>query len=211
MATGRGAKLEKEAGLPVLRRRLALGWSESIATRGYCRTSVHELIASARLSRSTFYKCFGGKEESFVLVHGEALACLTSRLGTAIESGAAWQERVADAVRIALEEVARRPCEAQLLVGEPLAAGPRQGYCQELLIARFAPALAVGRSSSTLHPPPTTETAVLGGLIAIVSNRLRTGEAATLPAMAPELIEFVLAPYIGPEQARSVAYARAAS
>jgi AcrR family transcriptional regulator len=194
-----------------LRRRLARGWSELLARHGYGRTTVESLITAAGMSRNTFYDCFGSKEKSFVLVHGEALDCLTSRVRIAAARGASWEERVARGIEAALEEAARRPCEAWILVGEPFGAGPRWGFCQELLIGRFGPMLVAGRPSSTSHGSLFLETAVLGGLITIVSNRLRSDEAATLPALAPELVDFALTPYLDTDRARCKALAKAPS
>lgn len=194
--------MEGERRSPDLRRRLAGAWSELLATRGYGRTTVQGLIAAAGMSRNTFYDCLGGKEESFVLVHGEALDCLTSCVLAATARGESWEERVARGIEAALREAARRPCEAWILAGEPFAAGPRWGYCQELLIGRFGPMLVAGRPSSASHRSSFLETAVLGGLITIVSDRLRSDEAATLPALAPELVDFALTPYLGTDRAR---------
>lgn len=194
-----------------LRRRLACGWSELLAMHGYGQTTVQSLIAAVGMSRTTFYHCFGSKERSFVLVHGEALDSLTSCVRAATARGASWEERVARGVEAALKEAARRPCEAWILVGEPFAAGPRWGYCQELLIGRFGPMLVAGRPSSAPHGSLFLETAVLGGLITIVSNRLHSDEAATLPALAPELVDFALTPYLGTDRARCKTLARAMS
>jgi AcrR family transcriptional regulator len=194
-----------------LRRRLARGWSELLAMHGYGRTTVQHLVAATGVSRNTFYRCFGSKEKSFVLVHGEALDCLTSCVRAGTASGASWEERVAQGIEAALKGAARRPCEAWILVGEPFAAGPRWGYCQELLIDRFGPMLVAGRPSSGSPRPPCLETAILGGLVTIVSNRLRSDQAAALPALAPELVDFALTPYLGTGKARCKALARAPS
>ena len=188
-----------------LRRRLAAGLAESIAQRGYQRTTVRHIIASSGISRRAFYEHFGGKTEAFIGAHSEALACLTVRLSAAGAAETDWPRKVSAAIATALEEAARRPCQAQLLAGDPFAAGPRRGYCQELLVARFAPSLRAGRRASpTWRHPPILEEALLGSLLGIVSEHLRAGAARTLPSLSPTLTELVLSPYIGAEEAKRV-------
>jgi hypothetical protein len=79
-------------------------------------------------------------------------------------------------------------------------------YCHERLTARFAPALRRGRLAPDIEPPPSLEEALIAGLAGIVAGRLRNGEIASLPYLAPELTELVLTPYIGVAEAKRVAY-----
>jgi len=189
-----------------LNRRLALGWAESISIRGYRRTTVRDVIASSGVSRRTFYERFGGKTEAFVAIHAEALDRLADRVGAAAAVEPDWPGKVAAGIATGLREMAEEPCRAQLLLGDPLGAGPRMGYCQERLVARFAPTLAEGRRFGPASPPPQSlETALLGSLIEIVSSRLRSGSAQSLPDLAPQLTEFVLSPYLGSKEAKRIA------
>jgi AcrR family transcriptional regulator len=189
-----------------LSRRLARAWAESIAIRGYRRTTVRHLIESSGISRRTFYERFGGKEDAFVAIHAEVLASLATRLEGAVAVQPDWSRRVAAAVASALQSAASHPCEAQLLVGDPFTAGPRPGYCQEALAGRFAPSLALGRREAQAPPlPPGFEVALIGSLAGIFSNRVRSGSAHALPALGSPLTEFVLAPYLGSGEAKRVA------
>lgn len=189
-----------------LNRRLALGWAESISIRGYRRTTVRDVIASSGISRRTFYERFGGKTEAFVAIHAEALDWLADRVGAAAAVEPDWPGKVAAGIASGLREMTDEPCRAQLLLGDPLGAGPRMGYCQEQLVARFAPILAEGRRFGPAAPaPPSLEAALLGSLIEIVSSRLRSGSAESLPALGPQLTEFVLSPYLGSREAKRIA------
>lgn len=188
---------------PELNRRLAVGWAESISLRGYRRTTVRNVIESSGISRRTFYERFGGKTEAFVAIHAEALDWLADRVGAAAAVEPDWPGKVAAGIASGLQEMADEPCEAQLLLGDPLGAGPRMGYCQEQLVARFAPTLAEGRRFGPVSPPPPSlETALLGSLVEIVSSRLRSASARSLPALGPQLTEFVLSPYLGSMEAK---------
>ena len=189
-----------------LRRRLTAAWAESIAVRGYSRTTVQHLVDSSRISRSTFYDNFGSKDEAFVAIHTDALASLGMHVTVAAAAEPTWPRKVTSGLAAALEVAAGRPQEARLLVGDLFGAGPRMGYCHDLLLARFTPGLAAGRRSNRAPPLPSSlETALLGSLIGIVSSRVHSGVGDTLPALAPSMTEFILAPYLGVEKAKRTA------
>lgn len=171
--------------------------------RGYRRTTVQRLVELSGISRSVFYRHFEGKEDAFVKVHGEALA----RLGATVEAAAAsegeWPQRVRAGLTAALRALAENPDDAQLLLGDPMGAGPRVSYCQDALGACFGPCLAAGRGlASEAQPPPIVEAALVGALVGVVSSRLHDGAGGSLPALAEPLTEFVLVPYLGVAGAR---------
>ncbi len=186
-----------------MRRRLAAAWAESLPDRGYHGTTVQRLVDLSGVSRSVFYRHFASKEDAFVTIHSDALAWLTSRIYATTTDELGWSQQVAAGIATALEALAERPREARLLLGDPLSAGPRMGYREELLSARLSPSLARGRQAGRSPPPPRGIEAVLvGAMIGIVSNRVRSGAVRSLPTLAPELAEFVLAPYLGTAEAR---------
>lgn len=185
-----------------------MAWAESISIRGYNRTTVRHIVELSGISRSVFYRHFAGKEEAFLAVHADALTWLDSQLDVAARAEHDWSSRVAAALVAVLRAAVDHPREAQLLVGDPFGAGPANGYCHDLLVARFAPRLAAGRSSAQIALLPSTlETGLLGSLIGIVSARVRSELTHTLPALGQSLTEFVLTPYLGASEARRVALA----
>jgi hypothetical protein len=54
-------------------------------------------------------------------------------------------------------------------------------------------------------PPELTEQAVVGAAMAVVGGRLMEGDLSALPQLAPELIQIVLTPYLGGDEALRVA------
>jgi hypothetical protein len=50
--------------------------------------------------------------------------------------------------------------------------------------------------------PTTTEQALVGGIATTIADRLRFETPDALVATVPELVEFVLLPYLGPAEAR---------
>ena len=63
--------------------------------------------------------------------------------------------------------------------------------------------LRAGRPAHTgARPlPETTEEAVVGGISALIVRELGAGRAADLEKQLPQLVELVLAPYLGAEEA----------
>lgn len=188
-----------------LQARLVAAWAESIAARGYVRTTVRHIIALAHISRSTFYGAFKGKDDAFISIHRTTLDAFGRRVEHAAEGAPDWPSKIAVGMAAALEALARNSEQAQVLLGDPFA-GPRLGYCHDLLVERFAPCLAAGREQSNGPlPPPSLEIGLLGSVVEIANRRLRAGEAHALPDLAPSLTEFVLTHYVGAEQAERTA------
>ena len=59
-------------------------------------------------------------------------------------------------------------------------------------------------SAEAAELPDSTEDSLLGGLIALVSRSILAGEIETLEALLPDLVDFVLSPYLGPERAKQL-------
>ena len=90
---------------------------------------------------------------------------------------------------------------------EALSAGPAAVRHHEESQQAFVSLLRLGRdvSSEGRKLPEALEEAIVGGVFWIVYQRLAAGAEETLPALLPELIEFTLTPYLGPEAAREIA------
>lgn len=204
-----GPVLRRDSRAPLgsteVRRRLAEAWAEALPVHGYRRTTVRHLLALSGISRSAFYGHFAGKEDAFVAVHGDALAWLAARVGGAADREPEWPRRVAAGLATALQLLAENPRYARLLLGDLFAAGPQTGYCHELLVDRFSPCLAAGRSTAAASDrdvPPRLEAVLLGSAIGLAESRLRAGEAERLPELTGPLTQFVLTPYLGAEAAQ---------
>lgn len=187
------------------RGRLTVAWAESIAIRGYRRTTVQHLVDLAGISRRVVYEIFDGKEDSFVSIHAALLGSLERCVEEAEEAESQWQHRVAAGLAAALRVAALRPHEAQLLVGDPFGAGPRMGYCHDLLVSLFSPRLAAGRRLTQARLPADLELGLLGGVIGVVSDRVRHRAGGALPGLAPSLTRLLLEPYVGAEEAQRAA------
>ncbi len=52
--------------------------------------------------------------------------------------------------------------------------------------------------------PAATDEAVVGGVASMLGRRILAKEAEQLPQLFPEILEFVLAAYLGAEEARRI-------
>lgn len=130
-------------------------------------------------------------------------ACAAQRAGRDYD----WPAQAAAAITTALDWAAADPIAANLLTNEALSAGGQGIARYRRLVDDLARRLYEGREqrpgSGAL--PPITERALVGGIVFLVAQYLDRGQAAELPEVAPEAIRFVLAPYLGVDEAMRVA------
>lgn len=183
------------------RRRILEGATSAFAREGYGAVSIRQIIEPVSVSRKTFYELFGGKAEVYLEAHAAALAELTIHVAEAGRHGD-WVEGAATGIAEALAFAAGAPERATLLVAP---AGSWAAHLEAQLVTRFSPSLRLGRRLTATAKPRTLEAAVIGGIVGVVARRLAIGRAEELPALAPELAEFALVPYIGQKAAREAA------
>jgi hypothetical protein len=122
-----------------------------------------------------------------------------------------WPDRAAEAIAAALRFAAEDPVSVRLLTSEALARGADGINRHERLIAYLSRSLVPGRRQRPDggRLPEITEDAIAGGIVMLVAQRIDRGEELELPAAAPDVIEFVLTPYLGAAEARRVGSAHA--
>jgi hypothetical protein len=147
--------------------------------------------------------------EDFAAAFESAFARLQVLLEMACVGEGPWHERAIAAVRQALEFAATEPDAASVLTNRALAEGADGVERYERLMAYLANLLEGGRAESPhgADLPATTERSIAGGVATIVANRVDRGGAGGLPRLLPEMVQFVLTPYLGAEEAKRIATA----
>lgn len=114
-----------------------------------------------------------------------------------------WPARVAAAIGAALDFAVADPGAANLLINEALAHGAPGFARYQRLISYFADHLLVGRQErcEDTRLPEITERALTSGVATLVAQRLDQDREDELTTLAPEVIQFVLTPYVGAERA----------
>jgi len=143
----------------------------------------------------------------FVAAFESAFARLQVRVEEACACEAEWPRAVAAGVRATFEFVAAEPEDADALTNAALAHGPEGVARHRRLVGYAARLLVPGRDEmvDAEAPPALLEQALAGGVAFLVAHRIAQGKEGELPGLASDVTEFVLAPYLGPEEARRVA------
>jgi hypothetical protein len=108
-----------------------------------------------------------------------------------------------------LDVLSRDPIVAGFYLVEPLSAGGK-------VAARYREAMQLLADGLRPEPVPSgagmevRDQALIGGVATLIVRRLNAGATDRLPELLPDLVELVLAPYLGREEARRIAASAAA-
>jgi AcrR family transcriptional regulator len=192
------------------RERLIAGLAEAVAEHGYSGTTIAHITRHAAVSRRTFYEHFSGKDECFVAAYETVMAELRARVAEAIEGETEdWPHAIKAGIAAMLGFLANEPHLARLCMVEALVAGPVVVERYDAAIRSFVPYFETGREG---RPPEvlarlssTTEEALVGGMVSLISRRIIAGRTEELEELLPDLVEFTLTPYLGSAEAARVA------
>jgi len=191
------------------RERLIAGIAEAIAEHGYSGTTIAHITRAAAVSRRTFYEHFESKDECFVAAYDAVMAELRERVSEAFEESEEWPQAIRAGIDAMLEFLAANPNLARLCMVEALVAGPAVVERYDAAIQSFVPYFQKGREG---RPPEvlsrlsaTTEEALVGGMVSLISRRIIAGKAEQLEDLLPDLVEFTLTPYLGSAEASKIA------
>jgi AcrR family transcriptional regulator len=191
------------------RERLIAGLAEAIDENGYAGTTIAHITRHAAVSRRTFYEHFAGKDECFVAAYDTVMAELRERVAKAFEEEDDWPHAVKGGIGAMLHFLAAEPHLARLSMVEALVAGPVMVERYDNAIQSFVPYFQSGREGRSpevlARLNPTTEEALVGGMMSLISRRIIAGKTAELEGLLPDLVEFTLAPYLGSKEAAEVA------
>jgi AcrR family transcriptional regulator len=192
------------------RRRLLDAMIETVALRGYDRTTVSRLLCSAEVEEAVFSEHFRDKHDCFLEAVDDLLCRAERSALEQFQRAVPWSERVSVALESLLCALANDPDGARVAFVEVLGAGPAACERHRAALALFTSLIEQGRSQSpnTEHLPPQTSEAIVGGIASIVHRRVLQGETSDLPSLHADLTYFALLPYLDHEQALLVAELR---
>jgi AcrR family transcriptional regulator len=190
------------------RQRLLFGTAGALAEHGYAAMTVEHVLERAGVSRTTFYDNFQNKRDCVLAAHEAAFNSLSSDLLRACAGETDWPSKVKAGVAAAMEFTAHGPEEALLLVIDAVAAEPalatRVVASNEFLVGLLRGGRDQIPNSAIL--PEVTERALIGAATSVVGGRLMAGETDSLSELEPQIVQVILMPYLGVEEARRVAY-----
>ncbi|HET9154423.1 MAG TPA: TetR/AcrR family transcriptional regulator [Solirubrobacterales bacterium] len=181
------------------RQRIIDAMIDSCAEKTYAATTITDIVARARISRTTFYKQFDDKRACFDAAIDHCIEQLQEVAACAHAGEGEPAEAVRKATTAVIEALAERPGLAQLLTGDAMAVDP-------MVIERYRgvtiPALEAlwsqGNGSAQAHSDPRL---AFGKAQVLILNQIAIGEADRLPELLPELVYLAVSPFGGHEAA----------
>jgi AcrR family transcriptional regulator len=193
------------------RERLIAGLAEAVAEKGYGGTTIADITRHAAVSRRTFYEHFDGKDECFVAAFDTVTAQMREQVDEAFKAEDEWPEATRAGIGAMLGFLASEPSLARLAMVEALVAGPVVVERYDAAVQTFLPYISAGREGRSKevldHLSDSTEEALVGGMVSLVSRRIVAGQTEELESLLPDLTEFTLSPYLGSSEAAKVARA----
>jgi AcrR family transcriptional regulator len=193
------------------RERLIAGLAEAVAEKGYGGTTIADITRHAAVSRRTFYEHFDGKDECFVAAFDTVTEQLRERVEVAFNAEEGWAAQITAGIEAMLVFLASEPNLARLAIVEALVAGPVVVERYDAAVQTFLPYLQAGREGRSkavlAHLSDSTEEALVGGMVSLISRRIVAGQTDDLETLLPDLVEFTVAPYLGNEEAAKLARA----
>jgi AcrR family transcriptional regulator len=189
--------------------RLIAGFASAVAEHGYNAVTITHITKAAAVSRRVFYANFEDKEACFLAAFDVVVAHIRELVAEAVEAAPDWPHQAIAAAREVLAFLASEPDLARLCLVEAQSAGPAVAGRFHNAVRELVPPLERGRAerSSERPLPPATEDSTIGALISLSARQVAAGKAEHLEDLLPAFTEFILAPYLGPDEAARLARA----
>jgi AcrR family transcriptional regulator len=191
------------------RERLIAATAELIAERDYAGVPITEIARRASVANRVFYENFKSKEDAFLAAYEAIADHLTELISAAAAPIEDWPGQVIAALRATIAFFDAEPKLARFFLVAPFISTPKiAAHCRERVAAAL-PYLEQGRDlhAGGAELPPSTEDSLLGGVVSQLTRSMLVGPGP-LASLLPDLIEFILTPYLGPREARRLALER---
>jgi AcrR family transcriptional regulator len=189
------------------RERIVTAMVDTVAEKGYNATTVADITKAASVSRRTFYEHFADKEACFLAAYEMVAEHIRTSIRAAAQSFTEWPQQVRAALATMLRFLAAEPELARLCMVEPVAAGGEIAARYRATMQDFVTILKAGRpehgGDRTL--PEATEETLVGGIASLIVREISAGRTEQLESLLPDLVELILAPYLGAEEAERLA------
>jgi TetR/AcrR family transcriptional regulator len=177
------------------RRRMYGAMVEAVATNGYGRTSVKQVVTLAGVSRRAFYEQFANKQECFLATLDLIAAQAIDSIGATYRATeGTFEQRLEAAFATFAEVVRRNPKGARVMLVEAPSAGPAgwEKLTETLNIfeRRLAASFAHAPDAGPL-PEPVTR-AIVGGLRRATFVRLLEERTEEMPALVGDMVSWTL-------------------
>jgi AcrR family transcriptional regulator len=169
--------------------------------RGYAAMTIGHITGEAGVSRAAFYEYFESKEQCFLAAYDSISEWFCKRVEEAVATEESWRDRIRIGAAEALRLLAANPLVAHLMTVEVPRAGRVARERQQVVLERFATAIRADHPGREGLPDDLADL-LLGGVVALIARYVDAGRAEQLPEATRVLVEYLLIPYIGAEEAR---------
>ena len=186
------------------RDRLLDAMAQSCAEKRYAEVSVADIVAAARVSRSTFYEIFPDKESCFLAAYDAILGrFITHVIKACQDPELTWPEQIELGIEASLDFLAAEPAFARMCIVDMFSAGPSalERYLSAVrLIAAFVDG---GRTQMPDREdvPESIATMAVSGAAVVIRAEIVTERTQELPRVGPDLLYSLLVPYMDREEA----------
>ena len=188
----------------VQRARLLEAMAEVVADHGLRGASASRVASRAGVSRETFVKQFEDPDDCFLALLDWMLDRAEELIFNAFSQAPSWRDGVLDGLESLLgfldqEPVRTRVCLLERVPANSTALEPRVRALDRLGL--LVDERAREELSLERQPPAAMFEATIGSVLVLLRRRLLNGDAPPFGALLGELVEVVVAPYLGPSAA----------
>jgi AcrR family transcriptional regulator/DNA-binding PadR family transcriptional regulator len=169
------------------------------AEEGYRELTVGVLVASAGVSRRTFYEFFSDREDCFLAAFEHAVDLLAERVLPAYESEREWDDRVRAGLAALLEYLDGEPALRRLLFVEALTAGPRVLARRTQILDRVTAVIDGGRAvgKAPAGVPALVGQGIAGATFGVIYGQVSERDPEPLIGLLGSLMATIVLPYRG--------------
>ena len=194
-------RIPAEAVAATQRDRLYDGLVHTVAEKGYGSARVSDICQAAGVTRPAFYALFEGKDDAFLATYRHGIAVVVDMMERAYREADEWRDGAREALRVLLEVLASVPAFATMALVEIDAVGPAARREQDRVLRRFDQFFADAPAPEGCPDVDELVAGVVGGIYGVIQRHIAAGRVRQLPGLLPALTYFMMAPYLGPEQA----------
>jgi AcrR family transcriptional regulator len=184
--------------------RILRGLASVVAEKGYPAMTVNDVASRASISLSTFYAHFADKEEAMLAAVDSGSAQMLATTLPAFRRAPDWPHAVRGAFGAMFAFCAAEPDYTTLGAIDVYAAGRRVLERRDQVIEGMQALLVPGYELEPSASPIAAE-AIGGAIYSMIYDQVRRGATGSMQELAPLATYVTLAPFIGAEEACTVA------
>jgi AcrR family transcriptional regulator len=184
--------------------RIELATMAIVARDGFAEAGIAEIAGEARLSLSTFYEVFDGKEAAFEAALYRRRLQMYAAVVPPYRAARNWPEAIRAIVLASLAFFEGEPDFARLVAIDVYGAGSAANEHRDATIDASERFIEDAPGYADLGSKVAAE-AIQSGIYALLSNRVQASGSDDLRSLAPLATYFILVPFLGPEDSWTIA------